>query len=436
MQSKRRIVVCLKIVLVAVFAVMFIRGCGSHSIDRDDITTITIATHWGAGFKEELHDYIDEYERLNPHIKINYRSVPYPDYLRSIIISHLSGDSPDIYHLYSLWAAQLIENNIIAVPPDSIQRFVRRQFTPSSVDGITVNGSVYGVPTEVATLALFYRKDFFESEGIEYPPQTWEELFDIARRLTRYAPDGSITRAGFAFPREWDTGIVLPFYSILWSNGADLFYDSKDTLVAGKNNIEAAIRYITDFYEYNICDASFSYATFPRDLFSGRIAMALLTPDWESQLRFGLGTEFHNAGVVPVPKGTEKRVAAGYNWFFAVDSESRVKKEAWEFIHWLNGARDREQGSSRMGTFLVDLGMLPSRLSDLEVHSEITRNPFTLPFFESLQFTRAEPPLPNGREIKTMLMREIEYAALGIRTPAETSNRIIERINRMYYEDR
>ncbi len=411
-------------------------GCTSTREDAGEKTKITIATHWGAGFKEELLEYIDEYERLNPHISIQYRSVPYPDILRSVIISHLSGESPDIYHVYSLWGAQLIDNGILALPPDSIRQFVAREYTSSEVEGTTVHDLIYGVPTEVSTFALFYRKDFFREQGITNPPQTWNELFEMAKLLTRYTADGNIARAGFAFPREWDTGIVLPFYAMLWSHGGELFKNTKDDLTNERETIEKVIRHITDFYSNNICDASFSYATFPRDLFSGRIAMALLTPDWESQLRAGLGEDFEYVGIEPVPRGNVGRVTAGYNWFYAVDSNSKVQEEAWKFIHWLNSARNKNNKASRMGTFLVNLGMLPARKSDLEAHPGIQDNPFVRPFLESLPFTRAEPPLANGGEIKTMLMREIEYASLGVRSPDETTGRIIERVQRLYYENR
>jgi multiple sugar transport system substrate-binding protein len=419
--------------LSVILAAALMWSCSSGPDGTDSKVTITMVTHWGAGFQDMLIDYIDEYQRIHPNVVIEYRSVPYPDYLRYVIISHLSGESPDIYHLYSLWGGQLGVNGMLAVPPDSIRRFVTDNFTPSAVEGTTIDDVVYGIPTEVANLALFYRKDFLAEAGIHGPPDTWGELLDAARELTQYTNDGKIERAGFVLPRDWDTGIVLPFYAMVWSDGGTLHPAGDLDDPDNREIIENVIDFFVTLYDERICDASFSYSTFPRDLFNGRIAMALVTPDWENQLQSGMGDAFDRVGISPIPRGTHERISAGYSWFYAVDARSPVQDESWKFLHWL---ADRETGAeiSRTGTFLERLGMLPSRNDDLKALSESNVRSFTLPFLESLPYTRAEPSPAEGKEAKTMLMHQIEYAMLGIRTPGETTARIVEKLKDLYDE--
>jgi multiple sugar transport system substrate-binding protein len=416
------------ILVCGAIVVATVSSCSPQGESSAERIHLSILTHWGAGFQDRLISYIAEYEQLNPDIRITYQSVPYPDYLRSVIISHLSGNSPDIYHLYSLWGAQLANNNILAIPPDTISSFVQEEYTPSAVESITYNGILFGIPTEISTLALFYRNDYFNEAGLYEPPATWDELFAYSKKLTRYSADGKIMRAGFAFPREWDTGMVLPFYSILWSQSGMLIPQVEHNARETADKIEMTLSYMKRFYDEQICDASFTYSTFPRDLFNGRVAMALLTPDWKGQLEAGMDEEFRHVRIAPIPEGTVQQVSAGYAWFYAVDASSAHKGEAWRFLRWLN---DRETGSSRMGNFLSGLGMLPSRYRDLTDAKHIFNDPFILPFYESLAFTRPEPIIPSSRKLKTMLMREIEYACLGIHSPGEAARRIISKIDRL-----
>jgi ABC-type glycerol-3-phosphate transport system substrate-binding protein len=49
------------------------------------------------------------------------------------------------------------------------------------------NGGIYGLPANTTSAALFYNKDLFDRFGVSYPKEgmTWDELYDLARRMTR-----------------------------------------------------------------------------------------------------------------------------------------------------------------------------------------------------------------------------------------------------------
>jgi arabinogalactan oligomer / maltooligosaccharide transport system substrate-binding protein len=55
---------------------------------------------------------------------------------------------------------------------------LEQNFDPVAIEAFTYNGQLYGVPYAVESVALIYNRDL-----VPEPPQTWEELKEIARDL-------------------------------------------------------------------------------------------------------------------------------------------------------------------------------------------------------------------------------------------------------------
>ncbi|TCO53481.1 ABC transporter substrate-binding protein [Actinocrispum wychmicini] len=69
------------------------------------------------------------------------------------------------------------------------------------------NGKRCAFPMLADAFGLYYNKDYFAAAGIAGPPKTMDELFEDAKKLTKFNPDGSIKVAGF-IP-------TMPFYGNL-----------------------------------------------------------------------------------------------------------------------------------------------------------------------------------------------------------------------------
>ena len=67
---------------------------------------------------------------------------------------------------------------------------------------------MYGVPEKVDNRVLFYNKDllkragYVDGKGEARPPKTWDELADMAVKLTERDSSGAIKRLGFAPARR------------------------------------------------------------------------------------------------------------------------------------------------------------------------------------------------------------------------------------------
>ncbi|MEJ5229723.1 MAG: ABC transporter substrate-binding protein, partial [Pseudothermotoga sp.] len=383
-------------------------------------TRLIFAVHWSdyqvEGVKDEngnvvakgLRQYVEEYQKLNPDVEIEIQSVPFDDYLKRILISHTSGVIADIYVLYSLWGVQLVDSAILDQVPKDIVDKIKSNFVKTAVDGATIDKSIWGVPVEVSNYALVYNKKLLQEAGFNEPPKTWDELVAMAPKLTKRNPDGTIAQYGFAFLSGWDSAVVHPFLALLHSNGGKPFKDDfSESLLTSKEAVEA-LEAELKLFQNGATDPAASVWNFP----SGKVAMMIMAPWYESALKLGFKDQYEQTvGVAPIPY-LKKPATAGYTWFIAVDSASKNKKAAWDFIRWMT--LQDVGGFTRMGELMAkNIGSIPPSKSDLAFFKNELSDLYTSVFVKELDNTYQEPNIAQGQEIKTILMREIIEAWNG-----------------------
>jgi multiple sugar transport system substrate-binding protein len=240
-----------------------------------------------------------------------------------------------------------------------------------------------------------------------------------------------LTRAGFLFLAGWDSGVVHPFTSLLWSNGGQYVADDySEALFNQQPGIDVLQTQVDIFND----GSAITGTTQDADFESGRVAMTIMANWWGAQLRASdLGME--NVGVAPVPAGEGgTSVALQYEWLWGVSNTSDNAEAAWAFLTWLNNPRDGE-GSSPMGDYLTSaLNAIPGRTSDQEAHADLLGDPFVKPFVDALATARSEPIIPGAQEIKTALQTRIESAWFGESDPADALNAAAEEANRILAE--
>lgn len=387
-------------------------------------TKLVFTVHWSdyqlEGIKSKegdvivkgLKHYVEEYMKSHPDVEIEIRSVAFEELLKKIIIDHSAGLPSDIYVLYSLWGVELVRSGILDEPPKDIQNAVKLLFSKPAIDGATINGKVWGVPIEVDNYALVYNKKILVEAGFKKPPQKWTDLVNMAPKLTKKNPDGSISQYGFAFLAGWDSAVVHPYLALLYSNGGVfLSKDFKECLLDRKEAIEA-LEAELELFRRGATNTAASAFNFP----NGTIAMMVMAPWYETSLKVGFKDKYQEiVGVAPIPY-LKKPATCGYTWLIGVDSASKNKKQAWDFIRWMT-IQTMPNGATRMGELMAkNIGAIPPRRSDLDKFPNELKDLYTQVFVKELIHTIQEPNVAQGQEIKTALMREIVEAWNGRKT--------------------
>ncbi len=374
--------------------------------------TITIAAHYSAEEAAPLEPCFAAYEAENPGVDLVYQQIAYGDYLQTVITSRIGGQAPDIYHLYNIWGPQMIENGVLAAPPEDVVSWIKDNYVGATVDTVTINDQVWGIPTEVSNYMLVYNKKLLAEAGFDAPPATWEELVTMSEALTKRNDEGNIVQAGYSYGPSTAT-IVHPFLIMLYSEGISPFKDDfSGTNLTSPEAIDVLTKQL-ELYQKGVTDRSIEVWNFP----SGTIGMMFMAPWYEATLREGFGDEFENTvGVAPIPMGENWR-SMQYAFFYGVDANSEVQDEAWKFLQWLNTSQ--EGNISCMGEMLMTLGALTANKADIAAAQDTLGDFYTKPFVDALERSSSEPNVMQASEIQTALQKYIEQAWAGELTPEE-----------------
>ena len=379
-----------------------------------DARTVTVAMHYTQEQAAPLIECFAAYEEANPGVSVEYQQLSYRDYLQTVLTSRLGGQAPDVYHLYSIWGAQMVDNGVLAEPPEEVASFVEDAYAASTVEAATIDGQLWGVPTEVSVYMLISNMELLREAGYEEPPTTFEELREVAQAVTTRNDQGRIERAGFAFA-DSAAGSVHPFYISLFSHGQDVYADDfSSTELASAEAVEA----LSELRSL-VADGSTEKAVDGFDFPAGGIGMIVMANWMEADLRAGFGERFDDAvRVSSIPMGEDWRTMQ-YAFFFGVDAQSDVQDEAWDLIHHVNGPESAtaEGGPSCMGAMLDDLGALTANAADNAALGE--PGPFKGPFVEALESGRAvtQPNVIQAAEIEGLTAQTVDTVLAGDAEP-------------------
>ena len=157
--------------------------------------TVDVAMHYTEEQAAPLLACFDRYEAANPGVSIAYQQISYGEYLQTVLTARIGGTAPDIYNVYgSLWGAQMVDNGVLAEAPPQIVAMLESDFLADPVGSATIDGAVWGVPTEVSAYMLVSNMALLEAAGYDAPPATWDEALEIAEAVTTRTEQGRISK--------------------------------------------------------------------------------------------------------------------------------------------------------------------------------------------------------------------------------------------------
>jgi multiple sugar transport system substrate-binding protein len=260
-------------------------------------------------------------------------------------------------------------------------------------------------------------KAMLDEAGVT-PPKTVEEFVAAAEKLTKEDGD-TVTQAGMLFFHSWDTGVVHPFTSLLYSAGGNYVADDNSNVLFNEQPGLDTLQMQVDMIK---AGHAMTGGETDNDFLNGAAAMTIMANFWGAALRAGMTGGIENVVVSPIPtRGESTSSAVQYQWICGVSAASQQQEAAWALASWLNSPLDG--GSSPIGNFLTSaLNAIPGRATDQEAHADLLSDPFIAPFIEAFKTARSEAIIPGAQEIKSTLQTQIEAAWFGEKTPADALN--------------
>jgi len=144
-----------------------------------------------------MEQLIENFEAANPDITVSMTHFPYANYRTQVAAAIPAGEGPDVVQLFYGWLNDYVQAELIQpLPEDAFPAAeIQAEFFPM-VSAMEQEGRYWALPTAVRSLALFYNERLFEAAGIDGPPETLDELVEIASQLTERDGAGNITQVG------------------------------------------------------------------------------------------------------------------------------------------------------------------------------------------------------------------------------------------------
>jgi arabinogalactan oligomer / maltooligosaccharide transport system substrate-binding protein len=239
-----------------------------------DADRVEVITELGRQFTEQYN------------VPVAVQELAFGDIRDQLRIAGPAGEGPDIIVGAHDWLGELVANGLIE-PLDLGN--LTGSFDPVAIEAFTYEGQVYGMPYAVEAVALIYNRDL-----VPEPPQTWEELKDIARELqeTGQVDQGYVLQQADAYH----------FNPILTGFGGYIFgttdegYNPQDIGLDSEGGLAAA-RELNSMVQEGLLRQDVNYDIMASLFNQGRSAMMFGGP-WMLQDIRAAGV---NYGVAPIP---------------------------------------------------------------------------------------------------------------------------------------
>lgn len=189
------------------------------------------------------------------------------------------------------------------------------------------NGKYYGLPVHATQQCLLYNKKLFSEAGLdpEHAPETWDEFYEYAKKLTKYDSNGFITQLGVS-NGPW-------VYQLENSNGtAGTFKEDRISSNYDSEWVLNLHEFCNKFYA--LTENKSAAKDVELDFSKGNVAMAI--GDFQSLSDIDLAREDMGIAYVPKPDGvSENYVPSLLFYFIGMPTDCANPEGGWTFMKYL-----------------------------------------------------------------------------------------------------
>jgi multiple sugar transport system substrate-binding protein len=147
----------------------------------------------------------EAFEKLNPDIEVEIEFSSWDGGREKYITQAQAGDPPDVAQIAWGWVGEFGTTGLIENLHENIVNSEHYDsLLPLAVDAAKVEGEVWAAPWFAGLDMLYYNIAVFEEAGVSAPPETWDDLLEMAPKLTN-APE----RYAYGWGAGGDIGTLM-----------------------------------------------------------------------------------------------------------------------------------------------------------------------------------------------------------------------------------
>ncbi|MGL5929643.1 MAG: extracellular solute-binding protein [Dermatophilaceae bacterium] len=339
---------------------------------------------------EENATFTEIVGRFNAETGAEAKFVPQAEYDPALQAALASGDAPDVFYVDTSKVQNYVDDGILAPVPVEDLTDADDLIDPL-VDAFTVEGEMYAVPKDYASLGLIYDAAAFREAGLT-PPTTWDELAAAAEKLTTPKRAGLVSMAKYermgAFLFQNDSGLVAP-------DGSRMLIEQGAT---------EPLDFLTGMYRagHAKTPAAVGAGWSGEALGKGLTAMAL-EGNW---VVGALESEFPDRefGIAELPAGPKGPGSFLYSAGLGVPADAENAEASWAFVDYFTGPEGAAAWTEKFNA-------MPARASLSAGWTE--KHPEQAPLVKTTEYGTVYSLPPGFGEVESLLNERLEALFAG-----------------------
>lgn len=315
-------------------------GCSSEGAGAEEDKVTIDVFQFKVEIKDQMEELAEKYQEENPDVIVNIQTLGGgSNYGQALLTRFSSGESPDIFNVagpsevdaYMDQLTDLSDTESVEVALDG------------TLQGVTVDDKVYGIPLNQEGYGLIYNKTVFEEAGIN-PDEilTYEDLEEATKELDSqkealgieavYAVSGAET---------WPIGLHMAnsYLAPEFNDDISEAYQAEEVQFSRADEFKRMLDLQVEYAVQPVLSVSYSQEV--EELFSfGKVAM-IKQGNWVYNTIYQIDPEFaeNNIGIIPMPvEDYEGKMPVGVAMYWGVNSTSSEEEiqASKDFLDWLN----------------------------------------------------------------------------------------------------
>ena len=379
---------------------------GTSGPVAEPTSPVTIEFSSWVGEHQGMKNLYKAFRKEHPNITVKFQNVPAEQSGQKLTTQIAGGNPPDAAFIDAGTVASFASRNALINLDSYISRgniVDTSDYVPAFKQFAVHDNSMYGLPIDGESTALFYRKDLFTAAGIAAPPATWQEFEAAAQKLT----DPKRKKYGYDV---FASDSAYYWYPWLWQNGGKLMSDDGKTVefnsAAAKESAEyynRLVRYSPpDYLNSNPYDGRTAFASGQVDMYMAGAWFAGVLEEEYSKIK-------DKWAAVPLPEGKAGCATTIAGDSLVLFSKGDQRDAAWKWVEFLSSEESHAEWTYKSGETL-----LPPRTSMLESPDLLKTVPLLNGFAEAMKCgVVSVSPNPKWPQIESALNKELGKAMYG-----------------------
>jgi multiple sugar transport system substrate-binding protein len=389
-------------IIASIFFILY--GCQGTVHQNDRVIHLSLWQSINPPVNRDVFNkLVNKFNQVHTDIQVESIFIGQPQ-LPKILTAVVGNAPPDILYFDPQLTGQFVELGAIRPLEEWLEKLpLKSEISPNLWEELKLDGHLWSIPPSTSNVGIFYRPKLFQAAGITQTPKTWEELREVAKKLTiDRNGDNRPEQYGMLLPLGKGEWTVFSWFPFLLSAGGEVVTNNRPNLT--NPGAIAALQFWQDILKDGSATLSSPERGYEEDAFiAGRVAMQITGP-WTYIMKSKVDFQ-----VFPIPAKVKSATVTGTESMYLMKTTPKREQAALKFFEYVLSEEFQTEWS-------IGTGFLPVNLKSAQSQAYqefLQQKPVLKVFIDQMPVAGSRPIIPGYSRLSDSLGRAIEAAMLG-----------------------